>query len=204
MPRPKRRAKSRATQTSLALFGSKRRMEAPQDRQVLALALSTSDKPQMQAIAQEALMEPHGKPSSLARIAERHGVNLHMLSKEITELSRSEGLMRAAQRLPVIMEQVADDATGKDVKCKKCKGEGYITVKRNDVEERDPCENCDATGTVYQLGDVERLRMIFETFGLTGKGGGLSVNLDLRKVESHESMAELSASIAPLLEGGKP
>ena len=188
---PQKRNRRKADSMALALLGTApgKRMETPEQRILLCEILAASDKPQMQALARDGMNTISFAKTSMMRLAESQGVTLHMLSREITELMRSEGLMKAAMKLPKIMEQVADDATGRDVKCKACKGVG--------------CDKCDDKGTVYKMGDAERLRMIFETFGLTGKSGGLNVNLDLRKVESHESMAELSASIAGIIEGEK-
>ncbi len=54
------------------------------------------------------------------------------------------------------------------------------------------------------LGDIDRLKLIFDTFGLTGKGGGVNVNLDLRKTDVPESLGDLAQSLGPILEGGKP
>ena len=209
---PQKRNRRKADSMALALLGTApgKRMETPEQRILLCEILAQSDKPQMQALARDGMNTISFAKTSMMRLAESQGVTLHMLSREITDLMRSEGLMKAAMRLPIILEQVADDATGRDVKCKYCHGSGQIKriIKgkedEEDTEEFDPCVKCDSKGTVYKMGDAERLRMIFETFGLTGKSGGLNVNLDLRKVESHESMADLSASIAGIIEGEEP
>ena len=199
---PQKRNRRKADSMALALLGTApgKRMETPEQRILLCEILASSDKPQMQALARDGMNTISFAKTSMMRLAEQQGVTLHALSREITDLMRSEGLMKAAMRLPIILEQVADDATGKDVKCKACHGVGSVTKD----EKTSTCEKCDGTGQVYRMGDAERLRMIFETFGLTGKSGGLNVNLDLRKVESHESMADLSASIAGIIEGEKP
>lgn len=204
---PKMRYRGTAKATAMGLFATAARckMETPQQRETIALVFRLSDKPAIQALAQDA-MNPIFKRTSFAALAERYALNIHMLSEEYKAIMRSDGFMRAAQHLPEIMEQTAIDAKGGDVKCKACKGAGTIArlVKgaegEEDVEERDPCDKCDGKGTVYQAGDIERLKMIFETFGLTGKGGGVNI-LNLTKVGGYESMSDLSESIAPLLEG---
>jgi len=204
---PKMRYRGTAKATAMSLFATAARckMETPEQRETIALIFKLSDKPAIQALASDA-MNPIFKRTSFAALAERHALNIHMLSDEFKAIMRSDGLMRAAQHLPEIIEQVAVDAKGRDVKCKACKGAGTIARVvagkdgEADTEERDPCERCDGKGVIYQLGDADRLKMIFETFGLTGKGGGVNI-LNLTKVTNSESMSDLSASIAPLLEG---
>ena len=199
------RGSAKATAMSLFATAARCKMETPEQRETIALVFRLSDKPAIQALASDA-MNPIFKRTSFAALAERHALNIHMLSDEFKAIMRSDGLMRAAQHLPEIIEQVAVDAKSRDVKCKACKGAGTVVrvVKGEegepDIEERDPCDKCDGKGTVYQLGDADRLKMIFETFGLTGKGGGVNI-LNLTKVGGSESMSELSESIAPLLEG---
>jgi|SRR6267142_5579185 len=194
---PKMRYRGTAKATAMSLFATAARckMETPEQRETIALIFRLSDKPAIQALAQDA-MNPIFKRTSFAALAERHALNIHMLSDEFKAIMRSDGLMRAAQHLPEIIEQTAIDAKSKDVKCRACKGTG--SIEREDKLEI--CSKCDGAGTVYVLGDADRLKMIFETFGLTGKGGGVNI-LNLTKVGGHESMSELSESIAPLLEG---
>ena len=185
----------------MQLFGLPRgrKMESPEDREFLLNLLSRSDHPQVKMMLLRASL-PDFASTSLAKIMEDCGLNFHMISREITSLYKSEGFIRSAQHLPEIMEQVAVDAKSKESACKACSGTGKVRTGKNLAEES--CKKCDGTGKVYKLGDVERLRLMFETFGLTGKaGGGVNVNLDLRQPSNHETLDSLSQSIAPILEG---
>ena len=103
-----------------------------------------------------------------------------------------------ARHLPEIMEQTALDAKSQVADCPKCKGMGQIDGKGG-VQD---CPACAGKGTTYIMGDAERLKLVFETFGLSGKGGGVNVNLDLRKPpEPHEGLHDLAQSLGPILEG---
>jgi hypothetical protein len=198
-PRMRYRGTAKATAMSLFAVARGRKMETPEQRETIALVFKLSDKPAIQALAQDA-MNPLFKRTSFASLAERHALNIHMLSDEFKAIMRSDGLMRAAQHLPEIIEQVAVDAKSRDQRCSVCNGTGEITSTIGKRKSR-KCVTCDGRGTKYVLGDIDRLKLLFETFGLSGKSGGLNVNLDLRKIPEHESMSDLSESIAPLLEG---
>lgn len=198
MPRvSNRKVKGQAHRTARLLFGSHGLMEKPEERMAMALVLRLSPKQEMRELAKMAL-DPLEKQSSFARLAERQGLNFHMISQEFQAIQRSEGLMRAAQHLPELLEQTAEDAKSKWDDCPRCKGMGTTDTK-DGVRE---CSECKGKGLVYVLGNAERLKMIFETFGLTGKqGGGVNVNLDLRNTAQPETMHDLSQSVAGILEG---
>ena len=202
---PKRYTKAKfrgqANSTALQLFGVPTRMESKEDRESIALVLRLSANPRMRKVAEMALL-PEFRSTSFAKLAENEGLNFHSISSEYKEIKRSEGFIRAAQHLPDLMEQTAVDAKSKWETCRTCKGTGHVTDKEGGQITCSKCETSGQPGKVYVLGDADRLKLIFETFGLTGKGGGLNVNLDLRRPpEPHESMSALSESIAPILEG---
>jgi hypothetical protein len=183
----RRKYKGQADKTALALFGSTKRMETAADRETMALVLAQSASPVMRELARQA-MDPIHKHTSFAKLAENNALNIHMLSEEVKSIYRAQGIMKAASKLPKMIEQAADDAMSREEKCKGCKGAD--------------CIKCGGTGIVYRLGDIDRLKMMFETFGLTSKGGGVSVNLDFSKHQEKElSHAELSAALGPILEG---
>jgi hypothetical protein len=204
----KTRYRGSSRSTALRLFGVPwgRQMESKEDRESLALVLRLSPNPRMQLLAAQAL-DPIFKHTSFSKLAENNGLNYHMLSTEYKEIQRSVGFIRAAQHLPDLMEQVAVDAKSTWQPCKRCQANGTIgkPVKDDKGEvvrvEEETCTACKGEGKVYVLGDADRLKLTLEMFQLTGKSGGLNVNLDLRKVEPHENMSSLAESIAPILDG---
>lgn len=198
----KRRFRGQALATARQLFGVPwGKMERKEDRESVALVLRLSPNPRMQMLASQAL-DPLFKHTSFAKLAENLGLNYHSLSTEFKEIKRSEGFIRAAQHLPEIMEQVALDSKSTWQKCRTCEGTGEAMEGKGDDARPVVCAKCNGKGQVYVLGDVDRLKLTLEMFQLTGKGGGLNVNLDLRQPPAaNESMSALSESIAPILDG---
>jgi hypothetical protein len=172
-------------------------------------------------------LSPIHEKTAFTTLMEKLQISYHDLSTEFKALQTSIGMVRAAEHLPDLLEQTAMDARHTTEACAPCKGKGEVrtydyeaidkakaTVGENVRLERasDPkverlaegwttCGKCGGTGELVLKGDVDKLKTIFETFGLTGKGGGLAVNLDLRKVTAHETLGELSKSVAPIIEG---
>lgn len=212
----RRKVRGQARANALALFGlASGKMERASDREQMALVLRHSADDRMRAIARDAL-DPLWRQKSFAAIVEMRQANYHDVSEEYRKILRQEGLMRAANHLPDLMEQTAIDARSRDERCKACKGKGTVLDQKSMAAGKKEalargeeftdeiwveCGTCSGGGTVHVLGDTDRLKMMFDTFGLTGKERGLNVNLDLRNTRSDEDLTTLAASIAPVLEG---
>jgi len=196
----KRKVKGQSRRTARLLFGpSSSQMESPEEREHMALVLSRSADIRVQRMVTDLLrVDPDFKGKSLARIAEDHGLNFHMLSEEYTRLKKSEGFILAAHRIPEIMQQVAEDALNRWETCARCEGSGQ-------VDSPDGIVDCGCVdGKVYVAASIDHLKLMFDTFGLSSKGAGVNVNLDLRKTDAVESLADLAGSLGPILEGNKP
>ena len=201
----RQRRKGRSRTNALMLFGVQngRKMETAEDRELIARTLERSSDPKMKELARRAL-DPTDRGTSFALLIEREKMNFHHVADEYKALMKAEGWMRQAQHLPVLMEQTALDAMSRDEKCRACKGTGKVERKGKDGAEATEveCDKCDGTGTKYVLGDIDRLKLVFEAHGITGaRGAGVNVNLDLRKQEPGETMEDLSRSVSSLLEG---
>jgi hypothetical protein len=214
---PQRRTKGQARKTALMLFGIPHKMESKEQRESLALVLRKSGDARMQLLARQAL-DPDFKHTSFATLAENNHLNYHMIADEFKGLMRSEGFIRQAQHLPEIMEQTAMDAKSKWITCETCDGvrevpdiEAFNKLKREakaakaeapTIAPRKQCPRCKGEGLTWQLGDIDRLKLVYETYGLTGKGGGVGVQVNISQPPAqNESMADLAASIGPILEG---
>ena len=220
----KRKVKGQARQTAMQLFGvpgKNCKMETPEQRAEVAEILAFSPDPKIRELVRQCRM-PELRQTSFASLAESLGLNFYMIADEIKLIQRSEGFIRMARHLPEIMEQTAVDAKSQWCDCSVCGGIGKVDVsvlcepcggKKGNTEceqchgkgkygEIQDCLSCKGKGLVYIMGDAERLKLVFETFGLSGKGGGVNVNLDLRKPpESHEGLHDLAQSLGPILEG---
>ncbi len=204
--------------TALMLFGIDHKMEKPEEREHLALVLRNSDSPAMRTLAVQA-MDKDFRVVSFAALAERNRVNYHMISDEYKKIMRSEGFIRQARHLPELMEQAAKDAASRWVDCETCDGtrevpdlEAFNKLKREAKAAKEPapttcprkkCPRCKGEGLTWELGDTDRLKMIFETYGLTGKtGAGVNIlNIAPGGPTAPETMSDLAASVAPIIEG---
>ena len=199
---PKARVRTKLQRKSLAktqalakqMFGvlAQRVTESPEVRAHMAQVLDNSPDPRVQKLVSD-LHTPTHDILSIARLAERHGLNYHDLSDEYTRLRKSEGFIRAAHHIPEIMEQVAEDAKNKWIECDTCHGAGQIDSKKGIV----PCtaRGC-VDGKVYVPASIDHLKLMFNTFGLTkADGGGVNVNMDMRKMVQHESLGDLAGTL---------
>ena len=174
------------------LFGQSRLMESPAQRELMAATLALSSDPRMRDLAARTL-SPSMRGTSFATICDDLSLSWSQVEQEFRSIKKSEGYIRASQHLPELMEQSAVDAKGKMQPCRTCKATGKVGD--------DICTVCWGRNEIYVPGEIDRQKLVFETFGLIGKNGGFNVNLDLRRVDQSEGLEELSQSVAGILEG---
>lgn len=228
--RPERRSKGQARRNALMLFGAKpgSKMETREARQNLALILRLSQHDRFKALANMAL-SPIYEKTAFTTLMEKLQITYHDLSTEYKALQTSVGMIRAAEHIPDIMAQTAVDAKHRQVECVHCKGKGQIkvydyalvdkaraTLAENIGLEResDPevellakgraiCTKCRGKGEIEVKGDLDKLKVIFETFGLTAKGGGLALNVGFNATVNvpQQTLGELAKDVSPIMEG---
>lgn len=227
--RPERRSKGQARRNAMQLFGVKRgsKMEDPKVRQDMALILRLSQHDRFRALANMAL-SPIYEKHAFTTLMEKLQITYHDISTEYKALQTSLGFIRAADHIPDLMEQTAEDALHKEITCVHCKGKGEVKVydytaidkaratlaeniglqRESDpemellAEGKATCCKCKGRGVVEVKGDPDKLRTIFETFGLTAKGGGLALNVNVPINMPNQSLAELSKDVQPIMDGG--
>lgn len=223
---PKRRlehlqVKGKRRQTAMILFGLPLNgpvMETPEQRMMMIQALRHSDDERMRALAKSAA-DPMNARVSFSRLAEDHRVNAYMIAKEFEKIMKAEGIIRQAQHLPELMEAAAIDAKSKWEECETCDGVGTVpdaeahkiacaeAVKKGEpmptVAPRMKCKNCKGEGQVYVMGDIDRLKLVFETYGLTGKASAAAMNvLNISNpAGAHETLHDLAGSLSGIIEG---
>lgn len=186
--------------------GSTRILESPEQRAHFLEVMRSSPVVEMRKLADSIQInnETSEQRRSIARLIEQHGLNVHDVADEYKRIVKSLGTLAAGQHIPRLMEQTAEDALNRDASCPDCRGKGFTERKiikhEREQKQREACSRCSGTGTIVVAGDKESLRITFETFGLLG-GHGPAVNIDLRDTRKHETLEQLSESIAPLLEG---
>jgi hypothetical protein len=170
--------------------------ESAEDRQMIAAALALSSDPRIKRLARDCL-SPSYRGTSFAGICDQMQIEYRDVERELRAISKSQGFIRISQHLPDLMEQSAVDARSRYEPCRKCDETGVIFEGKDEKV----CPSCHGEKQVYMPGEVDRLKLVFETMGLIGKGGGVNVNLDLRKVDEAENVEDLYGSVSGILEG---
>lgn len=165
-----------------------RRLDTLVARPELVGLLETSDDPRYQKLA-ALLLDPIHRGKTLATIARKVDIGYPDLLRFITSARLAEGVLQMSAHVPQVLEDVAIDAKSRIVTCPACEGKKVIAVKRNSEADEDggpdgeptvkQCPTCEGTGKLRKLGDADARSLVFETFGLTGKGkGGVIVNVN--------------------------
>ena len=207
---PKRRlehlqVKGKRRQTAMILFGLPMNgpvMETAEQRMMMIQALRHSEDERMQALAKSAA-DPMNSRVSFSRLAEDHRVNAYMIAKEFERVMKAEGIIRQSQHLPELMEQAAIDAKSKWEPCPECDGTGEVVEGEGDNVKTVRCPKCKGDKQVYIMGDLDRLKLVFETYGLTGKTAGAAMNvLNISNPgAAHETLHDLAGSLSGIIEG---
>src|SRR5882672_2815962 len=178
------------------LFGQTKLMESPAQRELMASTLALSGDPRMRDLGIRCMASAY-KQHSFAAVMDELSLTWGQVEAEVRSIRKSEGYIRASQHLPDLMEQVAIDAKSRTESCTACHGTGVV---RRD-KKTEICSSCHGLKEIYVPGEVERQKLVFETFGLIGKNGGPLVHLDLRRTDQSEGLEELSQSVAGILDG---
>src|SRR5258708_4880856 len=154
--------------TAMKLFGSKGKMERPEQREEMSLVLRMSSDPRFQELAKRAMNKIVYGQRSFAWIAEDLGLTYPVIAKEYSELQKAQGFIRAAEHLPDLMEQVMVDAKSITAECSECSGTGQVldTTDPEAVSKR--CEECQSEGEHYVPGDINRVKLALEPFQIVG------------------------------------
>lgn len=209
-----KRKPGRPNTIARALFGVPwGRMEPRDRREEVALVLRLSDSERMRFLAQRAL-DPAFDRTSFATLCGQFNVTYKQVADAYKIIKHSEGLLRASDHLPDLMEQVAVDAKSRSERCLPCNGTGKVldTVAdakaKKEAEEREEehepitrtCVACKGEGKVYIPGEVERLKLVFDMIEPRVRAG-VNVNLDLRDTGKSEKLEELAGSVAGIVNG---
>lgn len=202
------------------LFGlpSGRIHESKEERELVAVTLALSADPRMKRLSSDCLSPSH-RGTSFAGLCDQAQIEYRDVERELKAISKSQGFIRISQHLPDLMEQSAVDARSRYEKCWPCKGEGVVddvvamakavkeaTERGEDKDSVDRitkvCDACHGEKRRYVVGEVDRLKLVFETMGLIGKGGiNINNHLDLRQTGQSEGLEDLYGSVSNILEG---
>lgn len=128
------------------------------------------------------------KNVKLPELARRAGLQYSEVLRMITLGRLGDGALAMSEHAPQVMEDVAIDAKSRIVECPTCGGSGEVSsvVKgEKEDEEEEPsvetsvCGTCDGSGKLRKIGDIDARKLMFETLGLTNKGKGAMVNVNV-------------------------
>lgn len=205
-PYTKRKVVGQSRNNALVLFGLRqgKMMEKPEQRRLIASVLAHSDDERMRRLSKCLVDQAqHMRTVSCAVHAEACGVNGYMIADELRKAWRTQGLVEQAELLPEVMRQTAEDALSRWEECTSCDGTGRIADPAvTDHRQLKHCKNCHGKGKVYVMGDLDNRKLLFETHGLTSKGGaGVQVLNINNPANPGETLHALAESLGPILEG---
>lgn len=123
--------------------------------------------------------------SFVSTILKEEGITLQEAVEVYGRWMLAKATQVAVYRAPQIMNDIADDASNKQVVCPRCDGLGTLDVDLGESQKKKAkatirtCPECKGIGTITQSGDSESRRIILEVAGLAGKRGPL---VDARSV----------------------
>lgn len=191
-----------------------------------ALAAS-SDKRFRELLRQMNLQKNRNKKiSTLAKIMD---ISMTEFTDWLRQSSRTKALSIAAQRLPGITSDMADDAMTQRKACGRCDGWGFVAVSEDQMptlEEGKPipgnirpmgqrwvrdCPNCSGTGKLAEPGDAHARTSLLLMNGISNKSAGVTVAINnnynghgIEAAGARLANITFDVSSEPVIEGGDP
>lgn len=138
-----------------------------------ALALSTEDKFQLM------LGKLAGSKQGIVAVAKSCGIKQYELADLMRKSAQQKALLKMAEGLPAVAEDLVYDALSKTGNCPRCDGYGEIPDERamigGDPEQLiyRQCPECGGQKTRDIVGDAESRKLLMEAAGITNKKGPL-------------------------------
>src|SRR6266478_4181336 len=175
------RYKGQSRKAAQLLFGlpKGRLMESPQQRAHMIEILKLSHNPAIKMLVREAdasnLIGSLHVRDSFAKLCEQNALTWKAVADEYVAIQKSLGMVEMGGHLPEIMRQTALGAMVRDETCPRCKGKNPKRVRLKNMSYGD-CPKCAGTGVLRVDADPEKLKLVFNTFGLTAANGAANVN----------------------------
>ena len=199
------RYKGQSRKAAMMLFGLPKGkiMESPEQRAHMVDVLRLSNNPAIRLLVKEAdpsnLIGSLHTRESFAKLCEQNALTWKAVADEYVSIQKSLGMVEMGGHLPEIMRQTALGAMVRDETCPKCKGRNPTRQRLKNMKYGD-CSKCGGSGILRVDADPEKLKLVFNTFGLTAVNAGPSVNNTVN-VNVGQSMEDLSRDVAGIIEG---
>jgi len=168
-----------------------KRLAAEVDRREIAEAAYSDGNERLTTFA-NMLLNPDWKRHSIAKIAKDCMLSYAEVLRAIQRFKIDQGMFRMARHTPQVMEDVAEDAKSRLVTCPSCEGHGRIEKvnRKGEVIAEKLCVTCDGVGKLRKIGDEASRKLLFETMGLTNKGRGPMVAVQVNNPQAMETSVE--------------
>ena len=139
------------------------------------------------------LCDPAFKGRTLPTLAKECGLSYAQVLRCITTHHIDQGMLTMSRHVPAIMEDTAVDAKSKTIRCPVCEGAGTIDKlnRKGEVVGDKPCLTCEGLGKLRKVGDIESRKLVYETMGLTNKGKGPSVAIQVNSGAQVEDSVDI-------------
>lgn len=145
-------------------------------REALVGMLETAEAGTKFAQLHAAMLAAKNRKTSLIALCRKLSIRWDEMVDFHRNFNVQQGLLRASNHLPHVMEDVAVDAKSKVQGCTRCDGAGKLPdpsiSDEKGVHLTKACPDCEGTGKVRVPGDQGARNLMFETMGLTGKSKG--------------------------------
>ena len=117
-----------------------------------------------------------GAARSLPYLAKQCGITYVELANAMVKRGLGDGLIKLSTHVEGYLDDTGRASRTTRVACRECRGRGVKVYEEADGPET--CLDCNGTGKVDKLGDDLARKTMSETLGLTGKGGGVHLQIN--------------------------
>lgn len=150
------------------------------DEDAFHLALAEAPDPKFRTFL-NARLDPHFRNMTFAQMCRNFGISLAEMDDLYRKSQIHLGMIRSSNHIPQLIEDIAIDAKSKQAYCTRCDGTGTVSP----ADERSPvggdredrpaavrvCPMCHGAKEVRIPGDKSARDLVYESYGLIGKGG---------------------------------
>ncbi len=172
-----------------------RRFERTLPREALAPALAGSGDLRAQRLL-ELMLDPAYRQLTLAKLAERVGLNLTQLIDVFRRHQLDVAIMTGCQHLPELVEDMALAARNKDRSCPRCDGLTATEFPGEEPTATRVCPECDGKGKILKPGDKEARRDFLDVMGVRGSNATqLKPQINRPAPERHEDLVTVASKL---------
>jgi len=158
--------------------------------QIVREALASSGDPRFRAFLEYTM---GGNPRlSLAHVAKQCQIDMLEFQAFWRDARVNQSINKAIDNLPVLTQDMIDDARTDETTCPACDGTGQIEREGKPAKI---CANCLGKGVVRTVGDKHSRDKLLEMTGVIKKEAPVQVNLNMRGIGMEAAAAKLNKAV---------